>query len=98
MVSTQRLWKGGYSAWKNEDNFVLQSMEYFCSLVAHWNKMCFGNKFRCKKVCMAILEGVQKKLAEGTFRHLKHLETELLEELNDLLKFEESYWNQEAKV
>lgn len=59
--------------------------------------MCFGNKFCCKKLCMARLEGVQRKLAEDTFRHLKHLETELLEELNGL-KFEESYWNQEAKV
>lgn len=73
-------------------------MATFQSLASHWNRNYFGNIFQDKRRCQARLLGVQKRLELYHSPFLAELESQLLQELNSLLRREEEFWGQKAKI
>jgi len=62
-----------------------------------WNKEVFGNLFRRKRKLWARIEGVQRRLAEGTSRHILKLERRLRHELEQTLDQIALMWFQKAR-
>lgn len=85
-------------AWADQDTPLMTAMETFRRLAIHWNRTCFGNIFEDKRRCSARLSGVQRRLELYHSPYLARLESQLLQELNTLLRREEEFWRQKANV
>lgn len=73
-------------------------MNGFKKQASHWNKHVFGNIFDRKYICLARLNGLQRKLKERQSQYLINLERLLKVELNEILKQEEALWKQKSRV
>lgn len=73
-------------------------MDRFKTQIWQWNITTFGNIFWRKKRCKARLFGVQVALTTSPRKSLFKLEQSLLDEWNDILNQEDSYWKQRARI
>ncbi|XP_057428997.1 uncharacterized protein LOC130722320 [Lotus japonicus] len=63
-----------------------------------WNKLVFGDIFRTKKRLLARMEGIQKKIVQNPNPFLMKLRKRLWTDYETILRSEELYWAQQAKI
>ncbi|XP_028790433.1 uncharacterized protein LOC114746383 [Neltuma alba] len=68
------------------------------SELKHWNQMTFGHITRKKKKILKRIAGIQRSNQQKNNPYLDRLETELQEELNEILGQEEIFWFQKART
>ena len=83
--------------WQNNLALVL-ALQHLAGDLQKWNKEMFGNLFRRKGQIWARLNGVPKKLADGSGKHLIKLEVKLRRELDDVLNQIETFWFQKSRM
>ncbi|XP_050238477.2 uncharacterized protein LOC126687968 [Mercurialis annua] len=84
------------SGWNN--NFSLQeNVHQFTVNIRNWNTNVFGNVFKQKKNLMARISGIEKYLESRPSQFLTTLESQLQNELAEVLLREEALWIQKSR-
>ena len=83
--------------WQNNLALV-PALQHLAGDLQKWNKKVFGNLFRRRRQIWARLNGVHKKLADGSGKHLLKLEVKLRRELDDVLNQIETFWFQKSRM
>ncbi|XP_028055969.1 uncharacterized protein LOC114260109 [Camellia sinensis] len=63
-----------------------------------WNKLVFGNIFRCKRWFLGRIEGIQKSQALNYSHNLHMLELDLISQYNRILHQKVIHWFQKSKT
>ncbi|XVF04467.1 hypothetical protein REPUB_Repub05bG0085400 [Reevesia pubescens] len=82
--------------WNNESN-LSSNLENFTSIVRVWNKTCFENIFKWKRLLIAKIRGTQKALESNPNLFLFELECKLLAEYEQTLLQEKALWFQKSR-
>ncbi|XP_021761807.1 uncharacterized protein LOC110726644 [Chenopodium quinoa] len=77
---------------------LMSSLSKLSTDLQCWNRDVFGNVFKQKRNLMARIAGVQRKLAEKSYRGLIKLEARLRKDLDEILDREEIIWYQKSRV
>lgn len=75
-----------------------EALEHLEGDLKIWNDQVFGHINQKKRELLNRINGIQKKLQEGTNEFLEKLEQELQLELRDVLWREEMLWFQKART
>lgn len=84
-------------SWDGGEN-INEILEAFRASSQRWNWEVFGNIFQRKDRCLRRLSGIQRAICVAPSTYLKNLETQLQEEYDEALKFEELYWLQKSNL
>jgi hypothetical protein len=79
-------------AWQRHNDNLSTAISEFISSAQTWNSEVFGNIFTNKRRLLARLLGIQKALARHPSSTLLQLQTNLSDELNQILNLEEELW------
>ncbi|KAJ1404644.1 Reverse transcriptase zinc-binding domain [Sesbania bispinosa] len=75
-----------------------QNLTQFQENLKEWNYSVFGNIFNQKKHILSRLEGIDRKLLEGSNPFLSDLRSKLWHDYESIISREEEYWFQQARV
>nr|GLL49392.1 uncharacterized protein LOC109193865 [Ipomoea trifida] len=84
------------NTWHTEHDFFT-NLSRMGNVLAGWNRTVFGNIHHKKKVILARLNGVQRRLANSPHGGLLKLEKKLMDEYHDILYQEELLWFQRSR-
>ncbi|GMY20060.1 reverse transcriptase [Fagus crenata] len=79
-------------AWQGHNDNLSTAISEFISSAQTWNSEVFGNIFTNKRRLLARLLGIQKALARHPSSTLLQLQSNLSDELNQILNLEEELW------
>ncbi|GMY07340.1 transposon tx1 uncharacterized 149 kda protein [Fagus crenata] len=79
-------------AWQGHNDNLSTAISEFISSAQTWNSEIFGNIFTNKRRLLARLLGIQKALARHPSSSLLQLQSNLSDELNQILNLEEELW------
>nr|GLL21643.1 hypothetical protein TSUD_63510 [Ipomoea trifida] len=95
-LTDQRLKSVVQSAWCPSRAFS-ENILVTVAALSDWNTNVFGNIFHRKKIIIARLSGVQRKIAQNCHRGLLSLEKKLATEYQEILYQEELLWYQRSR-
>ncbi|KAL4319850.1 hypothetical protein GQ457_18G018210 [Hibiscus cannabinus] len=85
------------SSWSKGDTLE-EKISWFQQNSSKWNSTVFGHIGKRKSTLLARLRGIEKSLAKSESSFLLNLESELKAELDEVLKQEESFWQQKSRT
>ncbi|XP_019239455.1 PREDICTED: uncharacterized protein LOC109219450 [Nicotiana attenuata] len=77
---------------------LIPSTALFKAKAVSWNRDTFGNIFHKKRRLLARIARIQKSPHYPTSTNLQSLETQLIDELNSILKNEEDFWKLKSRI
>ncbi|KAL4311976.1 hypothetical protein GQ457_01G025270 [Hibiscus cannabinus] len=85
------------SSWSKGDTLE-EKISWFQQNSSKWNSTVFGHIGKRKSTLLARLRGIEKSLVKSESSFLLNLESELKAELDEVLKQEESFWQQKSRT
>lgn len=86
------------SAWPTIPDNLPLAITIFWDRLRVWSREVYGSLFQNKKRCEARLVGIQKALEDRPSRFLARLETQVIGEYGEILRHEETFWQQKARL
>ncbi|KAK4482042.1 hypothetical protein RD792_012965 [Penstemon davidsonii] len=83
--------------WQSSKN-IFEAIGFLPSVLRDWNRHVFGNIFERKRILLARINGIQKRLCLRDNNFLSELESTLIGEYNTVLSQEELLWYQKSRV